>query len=142
MVGGAPSELKSRVPLHVLTGFLGSGKTTLLSELLRDPQSGRIAVLVNEVGDLPLDRDLLERVDEDVLALPSGCVCCTLRGDLHAAVRRLVALAPEHVVLETTGLADPAPLLDALSGDPALASLVQLGAVVAVVDCQIGRAHV
>lgn len=118
------------VPLLILTGFLGSGKTTLLARLLREPGSERIAALVNEVGDIPIDDHLLERVDDDVLALASGCVCCALRGDLHAALARVLARAPTRIVLETTGVADPAPILDAVSADP----LVRAAGVVAVVD--------
>ena len=69
------------IPLHVLTGFLGSGKTTLLSALLQEPSDERIAVMVNEVGELDIDHHLLERIDEDIVALSSGCVCCSMRGD-------------------------------------------------------------
>lgn len=118
------------VPLLILTGFLGSGKTTLLARLLREPKGERIAALVNEVGDLLIDDHLLERVDADVLALASGCVCCALRGDLRAAVARVLARRPTRIVLETTGVADPAPILDAVSADP----LVRAAGVVAVVD--------
>ncbi len=123
------------IPLHVLTGFLGSGKTSLLAHLLRAPGGERIAVLVNEVGDLPIDGHLLERVDDDLLMLPSGCVCCTLRDELGAAIARVAARQPTRIVLETTGLADPAPILDGLASDPRLRSLVRLGGVLAVVDC-------
>ncbi len=122
------------IPLHVLTGFLGSGKTTVLSELLREPRGERIAVLVNEVGDLALDHHLMERVDEDVIALASGCVCCTIRSELSAALERVIALAPTRIVLETTGLADPAPILHALVTDPRLASTLRIESVIAVVD--------
>lgn len=122
------------IPLHVLTGFLGSGKTTILSELLRNPRGERIAVLVNEVGDLALDHHLMERIDDDVVALPSGCVCCTIRSELSSALERVIALAPTRIVLETTGLADPAPILHGLSTDPVLASALRIAGVVAVVD--------
>lgn len=124
-----------RPPLCVLTGFLGSGKTTLLRRVLATARQ-RIAVLVNEVADLPIDRHLLAEVDEDVLALPGGCVCCVARGDLHAALARLAALRPARVVLETSGLADPAPLCAAFGADPRLAAAVRLAGVVAVVDCE------
>jgi G3E family GTPase len=123
-----------RLPLHVLTGFLGSGKTALLRALLAETDE-RIAVLVNEVGDLGLDHHLLERVDEDVLLLPGGCVCCAVRGELHAALARVRALDPDRIVLETTGLADPAPLLHTIGNDPQLRASVALAGVIAVVDC-------
>jgi len=123
-------------PFHVITGFLGSGKTTLLGSLLREPRGERIAVLVNEVGELPVDRHLLEELDDGVWALSSGCVCCALRDDLHAAVARVLAREPTRVVLETTGVADPAPILHALSTDPRLSRLVRAGGVCAVLDVQ------
>lgn len=122
------------IPLHILTGFLGSGKTTLLSALLREPRGERIAVLVNEAGELALDHLLLERIDEDVFALASGCICCTLRGELLESLARVLALRPTRIVLETTGLADPAPILHGLSSDPRLARTLSLAGVVAVVD--------
>ncbi|MCA8949079.1 MAG: GTP-binding protein [Planctomycetes bacterium] len=118
----------------MLTGFLGSGKTALLRALLARTRE-RIAVLVNEVAELPIDHHLLEAVDEGLLALPGGCVCCTLRGDLHAAFARVVAARPDRVVLETTGLADPAPIVGAIERDPAIGGGLELGGVVAVVDC-------
>lgn len=124
----------SRLPLHVLTGFLGSGKTALLRALLARTRA-RIAVLVNEVGELGIDHHLLERIDEDVLALPGGCLCCAVRDELHASLRRIRALGVDRVVLETTGLADPAPLLHGIGADPSLAQTMQLAGVIAVVDC-------
>lgn len=129
------------LPLHVLTGFLGSGKTTVLAELLRRPGGERVAVLVNEVGDLALDPYLLppeqvERIDEDVLTLASGCVCCSVRGELYEAIERVARLHPTRVVLETTGLADPAPILHGLATDRRVAARVRPAGVVAVVDAQ------
>lgn len=124
----------SPIPLHLLTGFLGAGKTTLLSALLRNPGPERLAVLVNEVGELALDHWLIERVDEDVLTLASGCVCCSLRGELYDALERVAALGPTRIVVETTGLADPAPILHGLTTDARLRELVRPAGVVAVVD--------
>lgn len=91
-------------------------------------------MLLNEVGELALDHHLLERVDEDVFALASGCICCTLRGELLEALARVLALEPTRIVLETTGLADPAPILHGLSADPRLVGTLALAGVVAVVD--------
>lgn len=122
------------IPLHILTGFLGSGKTTLLARMLEQPAGERIAVLVNEAGDLALDHLLLERIDEDVLALASGCACCTVRGELYQAIERVLALGPTRIVLETTGLADPAPILHGLATDPRLAGMIHVAGVIAVVD--------
>ena len=122
------------IPLHVLTGFLGAGKTTLLSALLQDPSGERIAVLVNEVGDLAIDHHLLERIDEDILALPSGCICCTMKSEMAEAIERVLARGPTRIVLETTGLADPAPILHGLTTDPRLTRALTIAGVIAVAD--------
>lgn len=139
-----PTPATPRVPFHVLTGFLGSGKTTVLRALL-DGGAQDVAVLVNDVGELGLDHHLLERVDEDLLLLAGGCVCCEVRGELHATLERLLARRPRRVVLETTGLADPGPLLHGLGGDPVLSTRLSLAGVVGVVDCprieELATAH-
>lgn len=125
-------------PIHVFTGFLGAGKTTLLAHLLAERTRGKTAVLVNEVGDVGLDHLLLERLEDDVSLLPSGCLCCTVRGELPSALERLAAHAPDRVVLETTGLADPAPVVHTLATDPRLAGRFHVAAVVTVVDAVRG----
>jgi len=129
-----PLSTHAPIPLLVLTGFLGSGKTTLLAKLVQRPRGERLAVLVNEVGALSLDPWLLEQVDEDVWTLPSGCLCCALRGDLYRALERVAARRPSRVVLETSGLADPAPILHALHADERLAARLRCAGLVAVVD--------
>ena len=128
------------VPLHIVTGFLGAGKTTLLRALLRDADHGRVAVLVNEVGDLALDHHLVEVVDEGVLVFSSGCVCCTLHGELFAGIARSLRLSPDRIVLETTGLADPAPIVSGLALHPELRDRVHLAGVIAVLDAERGEA--
>lgn len=135
------------VPVSVITGFLGSGKTTLLARLLREPALARTAVIVNEFGEVGLDHLLLESSDEDIVALDGGCVCCTVRGDLVRTAGGLLArralgeVAPfERIVIETTGLADPAPILQALMTDPVLANTVCLESVIATVDAAAGAA--
>jgi G3E family GTPase len=141
-----------RLPLHVLTGFLGSGKTTLLNRLLRDPQLADSAVLINEIGAVAIDHHLVERMEPgdglDIMVLPGGCMCCAVRGDLTAALRELHArraagtVPPfRRVVLETTGLADPAPILFSLVGDPVLRHRFAAGVVIATVDALHGRAQ-
>jgi G3E family GTPase len=133
------------VPVAVLTGFLGSGKTTLLARLLRDPALARTAVIVNEFGAVGLDHLLVEAADEEILLLDSGCVCCSVRGDLVRTAGDLLArraagaIAPfERIVIETTGLADPAPILQALMTDPAIADALRLESVIATVDAAAG----
>lgn len=135
------------VPVSVITGFLGSGKTTLLARLLRDPALERTAVIVNEFGAVGLDHLLVEASDEDLVVLDNGCLCCTVRSDLVRtagdllARRALGTVAPfERIVIETTGLADPAPILQALMTDPALADALRLESVIATVDAAVGAA--
>ena len=105
------------IPVTLLTGFLGSGKTTLLNHLIRDPGMGRVAVIINEFGDIGLDHDLIEEATEEMVLLQSGCLCCTIRGDLVTAMLALLRrqalgeVAFDRVVIETTGLADPGPIL-------------------------------
>ena len=137
----------SALPVSVITGFLGSGKTTLLSRLLRDPAFERTAVIINEFGPVGLDHLLVESSDEQILTLEGGCVCCTVRGDLVRTAGELLArraagtVAPfERIVIETTGLADPAPILHALMTDRDIAEQLCLEAVIATVDAAAGTA--
>jgi G3E family GTPase len=136
------------IPVNVITGFLGSGKTTLLNRLLRSPQLGRTAVLVNEFGEVGLDHLLLEAVDGDTVILQSGCVCCTIRGDLADAIRRLFSrrergLIPrfDRLAIETTGLADPAPIISTLLAEPVIRHHFRLGNVITTVDAINGPLH-
>jgi G3E family GTPase len=136
-----------RLPVVLVTGFLGSGKTTLIAALLRDPAMGEAAVLVNELGEAAIDHHLVRRVDERTVVLGSGCVCCSLRGDLRDELRDLLArrargeVPPfERVVVETTGLADPAPVVSTLLTEPVLRHQYALEAVVATVDAVAGAA--
>ena len=135
-----------RVPVTVLTGFLGSGKTTLLNRLLQQPDMHGTAVVINEFGAVGLDHDLVDHTQESMVLLSNGCICCTVRGDLVDAFERL-ANSPEatrgairHVVLETTGLADPAPILHTLMGDPRLVRRWRLAGVACTVDAFNGMA--
>jgi G3E family GTPase len=139
--------MADRVPVVLVTGFLGSGKTTLISALLAHPDMGETAVLVNELGEVAIDHHLVRRVDERTVVLASGCVCCTLRGDLQDELRDLLArrdrgeVAPfARVVVETTGLADPAPVLSTLLTEPLLRHHYEIEAVVATVDAVNGAA--
>jgi G3E family GTPase len=135
--------VKTRVVL--LTGYLGSGKTTLLSRLLVHPEMGETAVIVNELGEVAIDHHLLRRVDERTVVLGNGCVCCTLRGDLADELRDLLSRRDRgeipafgRVVVETTGLADPAPILYTLLGEPVVKHHFELERVITTVDAQHG----
>ncbi|WP_268797629.1 CobW family GTP-binding protein [Pseudomonas huanghezhanensis] len=129
------------IALNVITGFLGSGKTTLLKRLLMDENLGDTALLINEFGDVGIDHLLVEEVAPDTVLLPSGCVCCSIRGELKDALtglleRRAKGEIPafRRVILETTGLADPAPILATLGMDPHLRGRFHIGLVVTLVD--------
>lgn len=136
--------MSDRIPVTLLTGFLGAGKTTLLNRLLHDAHAGRVAVVVNEFGEAGLDHDLIEEAAEDVVLMPAGCICCTIRGDLSKTLISLLArrargeLSFDRVVIETTGLADPGPVYHTLLVDPVLAPNYALDGVVTVVDAVLG----
>ncbi len=125
-------------PVTVLTGFLGAGKTTLLNRLLRDPALEGAAVLVNEFGAIGIDHLLIEKLDEDTVLLPSGCLCCSLRGDVVRALENLEARAPSRVVVETTGLADPVGLVQTLMSHPLLVPRWRLDGIVTVISAVHG----
>jgi G3E family GTPase len=132
-------------PVTLITGFLGSGKTTLLQRLLLDPALSDTAVLINEFGEIGLDHHLLERIDEAMVMLQSGCVCCTIRGELSTAIkdlhsRRERGLLPpfRRLVVESTGLADPFPILSTVQSDPVLRHHFCLGNVITTVDAVNG----
>jgi G3E family GTPase len=131
-----------------VTGFLGSGKTTLISKLLGHPGMGETAVIVNELGEVGIDHHLLRRVDERTVLLRSGCVCCTLRGDLADELRDLLSRRERgeiptfrRVVVETTGLADPAPIVYTLLSEPVVRHHYALETIVATIDAVNGLRH-
>lgn len=132
------------IPVSLLTGFLGSGKTTLLNRLLSDARMGRAAVIINEFGEIGLDHDLVETATENMVLMQSGCLCCTVRGDLAQTLADLKARRDagdadfERVMIETTGIADPGPIVQTLVMDPGLSDDFILDGVLTTVDCATG----
>ena len=133
-----------RIPITLLTGFLGAGKTTLLNAILRAKDGPKIGVIVNEFGEAGLDHDLIAAIDEEVVLMQSGCLCCSLRGDLARTLQDLLdrkdtgRITFERIVIETTGLADPAPILQTLLVDRALAKSFRMDGIVTVADAATG----
>ena len=139
MTGGSP------IPVVVLTGFLGSGKTTLLQHLLETEDGRRAAVLINEFGEISLDHLLVKSVSGSTVVLQNGCVCCSVRSELRAGLRELIdgrakgELPPfDRIVIETTGLADPVPVVQTITVDPMLRNQLRLAGLVSTVDALNG----
>ena len=133
------------IPVSIVTGFLGSGKTTLLNRLLKDPALKDTAVIINEFGDVGIDHLLVEQSSDGIIELSDGCLCCTVRGELVDTLAGLVdrlqsgtIKALSRVVIETTGLADPAPVLAAIMGHPALVQAFRAGDVTTAREMHLG----
>lgn len=133
--------LAGLIPVSIVTGFLGSGKTTLINRLLRRPEMNRVAVIVNELGEIGVDNDLVQVSSEQMMLLNNGCLCCVLRGDLQETLRELFIkrrngeiIDYDRVVIETTGVADPAPVMQTLLTDSMLRDQYRLDCVVTLVD--------
>ncbi|EJC81541.1 putative GTPase, G3E family [Rhizobium leguminosarum bv. trifolii WSM2297] len=139
------SALNDRIPVTILTGFLGAGKSTLLNRILKDPVMKDAAVIINEFGDVGIDHLLVESSGDSIIELSDGCLCCTVRGELVDTLANLMDAVQtgrvkpvKRVVIETTGLADPAPVMQAIMGNPVIATNFELDGVVTVIDAVNG----
>jgi G3E family GTPase len=133
-----PPAAPSKIPVTVLTGYLGAGKTTLLNRILSEPHGKKFAVIVNEFGEVGIDNELIVNADEEVFEMNNGCICCTVRGDLVRIIDGLMRRKGKFdaIIVETTGLADPAPVAQTFFMDEAVGSRTKLDAVVTVADAK------
>lgn len=143
--GAQPPVSDTRLPVALVTGFLGSGKTTLLNRLLHHPDMGATAVVINEFGDVPLDQHFIESSDGEIVVMANGCLCCSVQDDIEGVIGRLFARrdkvpgpAFERMVIETSGLADPAPIMQMLLNQPLVMDNFRLDSVVTLVDAVHG----
>jgi G3E family GTPase len=132
------SASTTNIPVTVLTGYLGAGKTTLLNRILSEEHGQKVAVIVNEFGEIGIDNQLVVDTDEEIFEMNNGCICCTVRGDLIRIISKLVQRRDQfdRLVIETTGLADPAPIIQTFFVDEDVQNLTYLDAVVTVVDAK------
>jgi G3E family GTPase len=147
-VSDARDPLAGRIPVTLVTGFLGSGKTTMISRLVRHPSMARVAVVINELGEIGIDHDIVTMSSENIALLANGCICCSVRTDLQETLRDLFARRKvgevadfDRVIIETTGLADPAPVVQTLSSDTLIAAQYRLDGLVTLVDAVNGASQ-
>ena len=130
--------MSNKIPVTVITGYLGAGKTTLLNRILSEPHGSRYAVIVNEFGEIGIDNDLVVGADEEIFEMNNGCICCTVRGDLIRIIEGLMRRRGKFdaIIVETTGLADPAPVAQTFFVDADVKDAARLDAVVTLADAK------
>ena len=132
-----PAQSKPRIPVTILTGFLGAGKTTLLNYILQQQHGYKFAIIVNEIGEIGIDGQLVENAKEEIVQMNNGCICCTVRTDLVKSVRALIQRGGfDYILIETTGIADPSPVAQTFLNIPQLQQYVQLDSIITVVDAE------
>jgi len=132
-----PALTKPRIPVTILTGFLGAGKTTLLNYILQQQHGYKFAVIVNEIGEIGIDGQLVENAQEEILQMNNGCICCTVRKDLVKSIQTLIRRGGfDYILIETTGIADPGPVAQTFFNIPQLQQYVQLDSIITVVDAE------
>lgn len=131
-------NINAKIPVTVITGFLGSGKTTLINRILTEEHGIRFAVIENEFGEVGIDQDLVIREKEEIIEMNNGCICCTVRSDLVRIIKKLIESEkpPEHILIETTGLANPSPVAQTFLTDPLIADRTSLDGIVTIVDAR------
>src|SRR5579871_5970974 len=136
-------RMSDKVPVTVLTGYLGAGKTTLLNRILSEPHGQKYAVIVNEFGEIGIDNDLVVGADEELFEMNNGCICCTVRGDLVRILGRLLKRKDQldGILIETTGLANPAPVAQTFFTDDEMKRSFRLDGIVTVVDAKHVSTH-
>ena len=128
---------KPRIPVTILTGFLGAGKTTLLNYILKEQRDYKFAIIVNEIGEIGIDSQLVENAREEILQMNNGCICCTVRKDLVKSIQGLIKRGGfDYLLVETTGIADPSPVAQTFLNIPQLQQYVQLDSIITVVDAE------
>src|SRR6201987_3404437 len=130
--------MTAKIPVTVLTGYLGAGKTTLLNRILSEPHGQKFAVIVNEFGEVGIDNDFIVGADEEIFEMNNGCICCTVRGDLVRIIAGLMRRSRgfDGIVVETTGLADPAPVAQTFFVDEDVRRKTKLDAIITVADAR------
>lgn len=132
------ADAPRKIPVTAITGFLGSGKTTLINRILTEEHGIRFAIIENEFGEVGIDQDLVIREKEEIIEMNNGCICCTVRSDLVRIIKKLIESEkpPEHILIETTGLANPSPVAQTFLTDPLIADFTSLDGIVTIVDAR------
>lgn len=135
---------ESKIPITILTGYLGSGKTTFVNYLLKEKHGYKFAIIENEFGDVGIDDGLVLQTNEEIIEMMNGCICCTVREDLIVTIKKLIETKSnnfDHIIIETTGLADPAPVAQTFFIDPELSKLCRLDSIITFIDAKFTGSH-